>query len=145
MKIFLFAVALFSAHFFSLAQTADSAAANKDCYEEYKAVFAKKGAYTLTDGLYNTIITIRHNGACTTYDGRARIQAGKFVLPLLIKNDEGKFIPLKDTGRKINKNYDAYKIPLENKVINGCSPTYISDDDELVDIFIIDLLKPTDK
>ena len=66
-------------------------------------------------------------------------------MPLFIKNDEGKFIPLKDTGRKINKNYDAYKIPLENKVVNGCSPTYISDDDELVDIFLIDLLKPSTK
>lgn len=146
MKIFLLAAALLYSNFFLMAQTMDSSAVpTKDCYEEYKAAFTKKGSYMLKDGLYNTIITIRHNGECKTYDGQARIVAGKFVLPLYIKTDEGKFIPLKDTGRKLNKNYDAYKLPLENKVVNGCSPTYISDDDELIDIFIIDLLKQSEK
>lgn len=147
MKMFLLSVALlFAARISSHAQTADSTAGSgRKCFDEYKAEFAKKGVYTLKDGLYNSVVTIRHNGACQTFDGRVRIVGGKFELPILIKNAEGNYIPLRDTGRKLNKNYDAYKIPLENKVVNGCSPTYISDDDELVDIFLLDLLKPDAK
>ena len=142
MKMFLLSVALlFSAILSSNAQTADSITnSGKKCFEEYKAEFAKRGVYTLKDGLHNAVITIRHNEKCEVFDGQARITGGKFELPIFIKTAEGTYIPLRDTGRKINKNYDAYKIPLENKVVNGCSPTYISSDDELVDIFLIDIL-----
>ncbi len=148
MKIFLMAVTFFAAQLFVHAQAPDTTAATGsqgNCFDEYKAMFAKQGVYELKDGLHTAIITIRLNGVCTTYEGQVRTQTGKFILPIFIKNEDGKLIPLKETGRKLNKNYDAYRIPLENKVVNGCSPTYISDKDELVDIFIIDILKPVAK
>lgn len=126
-------------HFSATAQT--PAADTSKCYDEYKAMFAAKGAYQLNDGLYKTIVTIRLNGTCMKYEGKARIVAGKFQLPLYVKNEKGEYVTLKSTGRNLNKNYDAYKLPLENKVVNGVSPTYISDKDELVDIFLIELLK----
>ena len=137
MKILVLVLSMFTLQFFATAQTADTT----KCFDDYKALFAKKGAYQLNDGLYKTIVTIRLDGACTTYEGKARIVAGKFVIPVYVKNEKGEYVTLKSTGRTLNKNYDAYKIPLENKVINGVSPTYISDKDELVDIFIIELLK----
>lgn len=137
MKILILFFSLFTLQLFANAQTTDTS----KCFDYYKAEFAKKGAYQLNDGLYKTVVTIRLNGVCTSYEGKARIVAGKFDLPLYVKNEKGEYVTLKSTGRVLNKNYDAYKIPLENKVVNGVSPTYISDKDELVDIFLIELLK----
>lgn len=140
--------ALFTLQFFANAQTADTTRAKAEiafdsskCYEEYKALFAEKGVNQLNDGFYKTIVTFRLNGVCTAYEGKARIVGGKFQAPLYIKNEKGEYVTVKSTGRSFNKNYDAYKIPLENKVVNGASPTYITNEDELADIFIVELLK----
>ncbi len=143
--IILFLFVSFS-QFTSIAQTTDSSSAKLiGCYEEYKALFAKRGVFHLEDGVYKTVVTFRLNGVCTPYEGQARIEKGKFDLPLLIKNEKGELVSIKSTGRNINKNYDAYKLPLENKVVNGMSPTYIGDTDELMDVFLLDLLKPEGK
>lgn len=148
MKIFLLALTLFSIHFGSSAQSGDTTAIALDstkCYDEYKALFAKRGVTELKDGYYKTIVTFRLNGKCTAYEGKARIVGGKFEAPLYIKNENGEYVTIKSTGRSFNKNYDAYKIPLENKVVNGASPTYITNEDELADIFLVGLLKPIGK
>ncbi|WP_018344787.1 hypothetical protein [Cytophaga aurantiaca] len=137
MKIVVLLFSLFTMQFFANAQTADTT----KCFDYYKAEFDKKGAYQLNDGLYKTIVTFRLNGVCKVYEGKARIVGGKFQAPLYIKNDKGEYVTIKSTGRSFNKNYDAYKIPLENKVVNGVSPTYITNKDELADIFLIELLK----
>lgn len=146
MRIVLTAFIFLSVFFLASAQKNDSSSVQYEgCFEDMKTLFAERGVYELKDGVHTSVVTIRLNGECKIYNGRTTIEDGKIIFPVFIVTETGECVTLKSTGRKINNNVDAYNKPLDNTPVNGCSSTYITDDKEWIDIFIVDVLKTEEK
>lgn len=117
------------------AQTTDST----KCYEYYKQLFTQKGTYELRDGIHEVIVTIRQGDSCGTVQGRVRIEGGKLIRPLYIRDETGNYVR---PNKTLSDKYELYKLPLEFSIQNGMSKTtFITSDNDLVDIFLMDILK----
>ena len=115
--------------------------APKTCYDSLETLFNNKGAYSIDNGVYKTIITLRKDTVCTCIEGRVRIKNLQMELPILIKNKEGKFVPVKDEGLLLNEVYEKSNLSRELSVRNGRSVTYLTNQNSLGDIFFIELVK----
>jgi len=132
---FIGTVTLLGLSFNSQAQTADTT----KCFDYYKQLFAQKGTYDVREGNHEVIITVRQGDSCGVTYGRVKVVGGKLVRPLYIKDGRGNYVR---SSKKLSDKYELYRIPLEFDILNGMSATtYITQDNDLVDIFLIDILK----
>lgn len=110
----------------------------------YTKLFDEKGTIEVRDGMHKVIVTVRYKEDSMVtkicYEGMIRVENNRLVPPLLLKDDKtNKYV--KNTKKVDPDSYKKYKIPVDTKIINGRSQTYILETGELGDIFFIDCLK----
>ncbi|MFK8038404.1 MAG: hypothetical protein AB8B74_08950 [Crocinitomicaceae bacterium] len=124
-KTFLFL--LFSAFFIqSFAQTG--------CYAEWKSVFEKRGAYTVTDDMYRSVILsfIEGEESYCIY-GKVRVENGK-IASIFVQYEDGEFALMdQQFQNKMNR---------APGIINGISEEITNEAGEKFFVLFIDKIKP---
>ncbi|MDP2387509.1 MAG: hypothetical protein Q8M29_14120 [Bacteroidota bacterium] len=101
-------------------------AQQKNCYNEWNAKFAERGADSIEDGEYSdVIITFRKPGNTTCYNGAAQVKNGKLEA-FYTEEENGELKPVKREWEGSLKNIT---------VNNGRSATMVARGNELVVIF----------
>lgn len=113
-------------------------------YTYYVQLFKEKGTYELRNGMHKVIVTIRYQQDSMItrkcYEGMIRVENSRIVPPMLLKDDQSK-VYKKNTNKVDMDSFKKYKIPVDTKVINGRSQTYVLENGQLADVFFIDSLK----
>jgi len=122
-----FLLLLFSAFFMqSFAQTG--------CYAEWKAVFEKRGAFTVTDDMYrNVIISFIEGDESFCIYGKVRVENGKIV-SIFVQYEDGEFALMDQ--KFTNK---ANRPP---GIVNGISEEITNEAGEKFHVLFIDKIKP---
>ena len=108
------------------------------CHQKYVAVFEKRGAYPVEDGIYdNVIITFRKGSMADCFYGKVKVQNGEIVPQEMYLKFED------DTFEKLQKKFRYPKEPVT--IENGMSKTMIMADDELITILFVKKIKPKKK
>ncbi|MCO6499456.1 MAG: hypothetical protein J5I47_03645 [Vicingus serpentipes] len=108
------------------------------CHQKYAKVFENRGAYPITDGVYdNVIITFRKGSMADCLYGKVKVQNEEInTYEMYLKFED-------DSYEKIQRKfrYPEEKITIEN----GMSRTMITVDDELITILFVKSIKPKKK
>jgi hypothetical protein len=114
--------------------------AQSNCYEEYKKLFAERGATAIPDGSLEVVLTIRDDDKTDCYLAKVQVVNNQIVKIIGILLDDGTVKPLEG---KLASRYTSEKNPtsLSREIKNGMSSTILSDDDKLINIFFIKQLK----
>jgi hypothetical protein len=104
------------------------------CYSEWKEVFTKRGAYTVSDDMHRkVIISFIEGGESFCVYGKARIENGKIVsIILLLDNGDPEIM----NGKLVN---DSKQAP---GVTNGISELITNENGEKFYVLFIDKIKP---
>ena len=107
-----------------------SYAQDVDCYNYYYKAFEQRGAYNVEDGVHDkkVIVSIRTGNETECYEGKVEVKNGVIVKIFLKFVDNPKF-----------KNDYATTIK------NGVSRSQITMEDEIVNVFFLDKIKPKKK
>jgi hypothetical protein len=119
------------------AQTA--ATAQENCYHEYYAAFRDRGAKAVPDGEIKVVVSVRKENDCTCFMGKIKVVAGKPTNSLLIEREDGTFQRFEFVP---HPKYQKSETKFTNYIMNGMSPTYLSSNDEMINLFFIDYLNP---
>ena len=104
------------------------------CYSEWKAVFTKRGAYTVSDDMHRkVIISFIEDGESYCVHGKVRVENGKIVSVFLFF-DNGD--PELMKGKLVNSN------KLAPGVANGISELITNENGEKFYVLFIDKIKP---
>jgi hypothetical protein len=132
MKKYLLAFAFFAG--VASVSTAQSKKPDDDsnCYLKWANKFETRGADDVADGTYNdVIITIRQGSDAECYSGKCDVKEGK-VIAMYLQLEDGKYEQVKKKAR--------YDIPIT--INNGMSSTYLTMDDEIINVLFIKKIKP---
>lgn len=112
-------------------------AAQDECYYQYVEKFEQRGAFFVEDGMHeDVIITFRKGSRTDCFLGRAKVANGMInKSTIYLKLEDGSYEPV---SRKFRNNN-----PVE--IDGGVSETMVALDDELINIFFSDSLKPKKK
>jgi len=108
------------------------------CYTKYAKVFEKRGAKQVTDGAYDDIIiTIRKGSMADCFYGKVTIKNGDV-------DYENMFLKFEDgTYEKLDLIFKNEKKSI--KIVNGISNTFVTEDEELVNVLFVKSIKPKKK
>ena len=108
------------------------------CYQKYAAVFEKRGAYEIDDGIYDdVIVTFRKGSMADCFYGKVQVKGGNInIYEMYLKIED-------DTYEKIHRKYRYPDQAVEVK--NGMSKTMITIEDELITILFIKKIRPKKK
>lgn len=108
------------------------------CHQKYVAVFEKRGAFPIEDGIYdNVIITFRKGSLADCFYGKVKVQNGDIVPQEMYLKFED------DTYERLQKKfrYPEEKVTIEQ----GMSKTMIMSDDELITVLFVKNIRPKKK
>ena len=110
------------------------ATSTPNCYDDWYTTFQKYGATVVADGTHEIIVVIKKESRCDCLIGQIQVRGGKLVAnTLLIQQEDGTFErPDRTLSPKYKVNPDA---KVERWISNGMSPTYLTNQDELVHLF----------
>ena len=108
------------------------------CYTKYAKVFEKRGAKEVADGTYDdVIITIRKGSMADCFYGKVTIKEGNVdYRNMYLKFEDGTF-------EKLDLTFKNEKVYI--KIVNGISNTFVTMDEELVNVLFVNRIKPTKK
>ncbi|MGB0881817.1 MAG: hypothetical protein ACPGSO_02610 [Vicingaceae bacterium] len=108
------------------------------CYTRYAKVFEKRGAKEVVDGTYDdVIITIRKGSMADCFYGKVTIKNGEV-------NYQNMFLKFEDgTFEKLDLTYKNEKKSI--RIVNGISNTFVTEDEELVNVLFVKMIKPKKK
>ncbi len=108
------------------------------CYQKYAAVFEKRGAYKVADGVYDdVIITFRKGSMADCFYGKVTVKNGNInTFEMYLKFEDNTF-------EKVHRKFRYPDQPIEVK--NGMSRTMVTVDDELITILFVKKIKPKKK
>jgi len=108
------------------------------CYTKYAKVFEKRGAKLVSDGVYDDIIiTIRKGSMADCFYGKVTIKDGDVDYQnMFLKFEDGTF-------EKLNLTFKNGKKSI--KIVNGISNTFVTEDEELVNVLFVKSIKPKKK
>lgn len=108
------------------------------CYTRYAKVFEKRGAKEVVDGTYDdVIITIRKGSMADCFYGKVTIKNGEV-------NYQNMFLKFEDgTFEKLDLVYKNEKKSI--RIVNGISNTFVTEDEELVNVLFVKMIKPKKK
>lgn len=131
MKKIVFIIALLFSASFVYSQ---GAATSPNCYEDWYNAFQKYGATTVADGTHEIIVVLRKDSRCECSMGKIQVSGGKLVgNTLMIQQEDGSYEkPNRTLSPKYKINPDA---KVDSWISNGMSPTYLTNQDELVHLF----------
>jgi hypothetical protein len=99
------------------------------CYQGYYDVFTERGARAVTDGEHDVVISIIHDGNSTCYFGKAKVQDGKFVSPVMIQKDDMSYVPLNTVFRSLDQTWLSSQDPETlYEIYDGMSRTFYAED-----------------
>lgn len=106
-----------------------------DCYNYYYKVFEQRGAYNVQDGVHeDVIVSIRSGNETECYEGKVEVKNGS-VSKIFLEFED--------------KTYEAYSPKFKNDyattIKNGVSRSQITMEDEIVNIFFLEKIKPKKK
>lgn len=108
------------------------------CYQKYATVFEKRGAYKVTDGVYDdVIITFRKGSMADCFYGKVTVKNGNINIYEMYLKLEG------NTFEKIHRKFRYPDQVID--VQNGMSRTMITVDDELITVLFVKKIKPKKK
>ena len=112
--------------------------AQPTCYTKYAKVFEKRGAKEVADGTYdNIIITIRKGTMADCFYGKVTINNGDVDYEnMYLKFEDGTFEKLDLTFKNEKKSI---------RIVNGISNTFVTEDEELVNVLFVKNIKPKKK
>ena len=110
--------------------------ASGSCFSEWYGIFKARGSKPVTDGTHDVIVTVRGEDNTQCLMGKATVQSGKIVPPLLIQKQDGSFEPASSLGKQLDQNWLA----TQNKetvfdVTDGMSITFYTTDKDMVKLF----------
>lgn len=108
------------------------------CHQKYVAVFEKRGAFPIEDGIYdNVIITFRKGSLADCFYGKVKVMHGDIVPQEMYLKFED------DTYERLQKKfrYPEEKVTIEQ----GMSKTMIMSDDELITVLFVKNIRPKKK
>ena len=115
----------------------NSTSANKEeepinCFEKWAKKFETRGADEVADGTYtDIIITVRNGSNANCFVGKCEVKEGK-IIAMYMRLEDGKYELYKRKGR--------YEQTIT--INNGMSKTFITTDEELINVLFIKKLKP---
>jgi len=109
------------------------------CYFEYYSAFRDRRAKAVPDGTQRVVVSIRKDGACTCLLGRITVQGGVPKNSLELEREDGTFEKFEFTP---HPKYERSETRFVNYISNGMSPTYLSYNEEMINLFFIDYLNP---
>ena len=108
------------------------------CYTKYAKVFEKRGAKLVEDGTYdNVIITIRKGSMADCFYGKVTVTDRSVDYTKLFLKFED------DTYEKLDLTFKYQKKPIN--IVNGISNTFLTEDEELVNVLFVKNIKPKKK
>jgi len=111
--------------------------AQSGCFAEWKTVFEKRGAYTVSDDMHRkVIISFIEEGESFCVYGKVRVENGKIV-SVFVQYENGEY-QLMD-GKLVNSKKQAPGIT------NGISEEITNDDGEKFHVLFIEKIKPKKK
>ena len=112
--------------------------AQSNCYMKYAKVFEKRGAKEVPDGTYDdVIITIRKGTMADCFYGKVTIKDGEVnYQDMHLKFEDGTFEKLDFTYKNEKKSI---------QIVNGISNTFVTEDEELVNVLFVKMIKPKKK
>ena len=110
------------------------------CYTKYAKVFEKRGAYEVTDSVYDgVIITIRKGSMADCFYGKVTVKNGNVdYRNLFLKFEDG-------TYEKLDFNFKYEDKAKTIKIANGISNVILTRDEELINILFVEKIKPKKK
>jgi len=112
--------------------------AQTTCYTKYAKVFEKRGAKLVADGTYDdVIITIRKGSMADCFYGKVTVTDGSIDYTKLFLRFED------DTFEKLDLTFKYQKTPIN--IVNGISNTFLTEDEELVNVLFVKRIKPKKK
>ena len=121
--------------FMGFSQQDDQALETLNCYEKYAAIFEKRGAGSVEDGLYeDVIVTVRKDEFADCFYGRVRVTEGK-INRIQIKYQDGTYTDL----------VKKYKHTAPVAITNGISTPRVTVDDEIVNVLFVMKIMPKKK
>ncbi len=108
------------------------------CYTRYAKVFEKRGAKEVVDGTYDdVIITIRKGSMADCFYGKVTIKNGEVnYKEMHLKFEDGTFEKLDLVFKNEKKSI---------RIVNGISNTFVTEDEELVNVLFVKMIKPKKK
>ena len=119
------------------AQEQESAMPVSNCYYDYYTAFRDRGAKAVSDGVNEVVVTIRKDGACVCLMGKVTVKEGKPINDLYLAREDGTFEKFKFTP---HPKYARSEGQFVNYISNGMSPTYLSRNEEMINLFFIKAL-----
>ena len=112
--------------------------AQTTCYTKYAKVFEKRGAKAVTDGTYDDIIiTIRKGSMADCFYGKVTIKDDEVDYQnMYLKFEDGTYEKLDLTFKNEKKSI---------RIVNGISNTFVTEDEELVNVLFVKNIKPKKK
>lgn len=108
------------------------------CYTKYAKVFEKRGAKLVEDGVHtDVIITIRKGSMADCFYGKVTVTDGSVDYQQLYLKFED------DTFEKLDLTFKYQKKPID--IVNGISNTFLTEDEELVNVLFVKKIKPKKK
>lgn len=108
-----------------------------NCFEQWEAVFKKRGAYTVPDNMHRKVIVSFLEGSdAYCYYGKVRVENGK-ITSIFVKYED-------DTYQLFDKKFfnKDHKAP---GISNGISERILTEDDEALRVVFIEQIKPKKK
>jgi len=109
----------------------------ENCYNDYYTVFRDRGAKDVPDGNNEVVVTIRKDGECVCLMGKITVKDGKPVNDLMLLKEDATyekfpFVP--------SPKYSKNEVTMQNFIHNGMSPSYLSANDEIINLFFVKYL-----
>jgi hypothetical protein len=110
---------------------------SNSCYDDYYTVFRDRGAKQVTDGSNEVVVTIRKENQCICILGKITVKNGKPINDLVLLKEDSTyekfpFVP--------SPKYSKNEVTMQNFIHNGMSPSYLSANDEIINLFFIKYL-----
>ncbi len=113
-------------------QTTKKIEDESNCYLKWAHKFETRGAEDVADGSYpDVIISVRNGSEADCFSGKCDVKEGK-VSAMYVKLEDGKFELMKKKAR--------FDIPIT--INNGMSLSFITMDDEIINVLFIKKIKP---
>jgi hypothetical protein len=122
-----------------LSLSAQEVATKGTCYNEYYAAFRDRGSLPVPDGERRVVVSIRKDYDCICFMGRIKVVGGKPTNSLVIERQDSTFERFEFVA---HPKYARSETKFVNYILNGMSPTYLSSNDEMINLFFIDYLRP---
>lgn len=107
---------------------------NSNCFNEWYATVHKYGSQPVADGTHEVIITIRKDEQCKSMQGKVDVKDNKIVRGTLwlLKTDGTYEKPERTLSNKYTTNSET---KLDNSIINGMSPSFMTSQGEQINFF----------